>query len=248
MKKYALFLLAILPFAAYSGTIDSESKFKRNIKGYPIEAVIEQWGQPNIADKKRNKTQYIWKSCYETGIINTQCHYGSCQSWRDTKCCYQGITVDNRGIMQDYSDRGDDGAMCYSSLDYDRIHRYQKRHDTMYGKIGFVATAPKSDTVQHVVFSTNVDNATVQRENSEDCGGKCIKTVEFKNTCVAVARPNTGTRHIKEYFVVKDTNEANAVQKAKQQCDKKFAKQGGCLIVTWDSAAAKNSPAICAIP
>ena len=249
MKKYLVLFAVIFPLALYANTIDSDSKFKRNIKGYPIEAVVEQWGQPNYSrDKRGDKTLYVWKSCYETGIINSYCQYGHCQSWRETKCCYQRITVDDRNIMQDYQDSGDNGARCFSSLDYGRIQQYQKRYDTMYGKLGFMAVAPRSKEVEQIVFSTNVDEAVVKRENTEDCKGRCIKTVDFKNMCVAVARPNTSTKNINEYFIAKDKNSETAVQKAAQQCNKKFAKQGGCCILTWDAIDGTSSSTVCAMP
>ncbi|MDO4251140.1 MAG: DUF4189 domain-containing protein [Moraxella sp.] len=250
MKKYVSLFLLLVPVAMYAGTVDSASKFKKNLKGYPVQAVVEQWGEPNIAKEKRgDKMVYGWKSCYETGIIKNQCSYGSCDSWKEVKCCTQSVVVDSNNIIQDFNQGGDANARCYSHLDYGRIHQYQKTYDTMYGKIGLLGASANAKYAESMSGNTNVDKSIVDKIHEENCQGKCIKTIEFKNTCVAIARPNPSDKHISEYVVAKDKDINTAVNKALEQCNKKASKQGkSCIALTWNDEGTLSSKAMCAIP
>lgn len=205
-------------------------KYERQLKGYPLQAVIDQWGQPYVGDKTlfSGNQNYYWRSCYDTGRVLTQCHYGSCVSQRETFCCRQTVSVDKNNIIQSYnhSDNAQGRARCYSSLNFTDIQKYAKNPENVYGY--YVV----SDEYITVMLELDKQVAEEKKRNQICNTSHCLKTFEFKNTCAAVAEPSVGFtgmpyRNVEIFFVKHDDPE-QAKREAVAKCTKKYGAQAGC--------------------
>ncbi|MDO4896639.1 MAG: hypothetical protein Q3971_04680 [Moraxella sp.] len=135
IKITSTLLVLVLPVMAQANRIDSSAVFNQNTKGYPIKAVIDQWGQPTNVQGR----WYHWQECYNTDVVTSQYSGGgSWTSFRDQVCCVQKFKV-KQGMIQKYDygaflntasgkrNRSPVGSYCFHHLDYSKIHQNYRR-------------------------------------------------------------------------------------------------------------------------
>ncbi len=132
-----LMMAIAAPSLALAKTVDSPKGFKANTKGYPIQAIIDQWGSPT--NMRGNWHQ--WRSCHKIDDISSQYHgNGAWKSVQNQICCVQSFKTDKQGVINNYRigaytktasglfSRDVEDAYCFSDLNYHQIHQnYQKK-------------------------------------------------------------------------------------------------------------------------
>ena len=224
-------LLTMVMVGAYANDYAS----KKGLKGYHISSLINHWGDPYSVKGRK----YTWKDCTYTGYVITNCQYGNCRSHQETTCCYQILTTDKDGIITNYSERGQ--GYCFNPVNYNRLTQDKRYADKMYGTLGFVEGA---NGFASYTYSIDANKTSANNYVNNGCQGKCTKTIDFDNACVAIAVPKStkqGQRKMSDLFYDVDKNGDKSLQKATKNCEKQHGK-GQCQpLVAWGD----NSTHIC---
>lgn len=221
-KMMALTMMAsVLALSAFANNHAS----KKGLQGYHISSLVEQWGHPN--SQKGNR--YHWKECTYTGYVISQCQYGNCRSYRETTCCGQHITTDKDGIITGYSESGK--GRCFNGINYRELSQHKRYAKDMYGVLGIANTQNGGYTAP---YSVQTDVKLARSQVQQDCGGKCLKTYEFHNSCIANAIPTGVANPANYYYVAVNKDLGKARQNALKQCEKAHG-QGACRLPTWDT-------------
>lgn len=136
IQLLTLFTAIAIPSLVFAGTVDSSKGFKDNTKGYPIQAVIDQWGSPT----NLRGSWHQWHRCQKVDSVSSQYHgNGAWTSVQNQICCVQSFKTDKQNLITNYRigaytktasgsfnrDVGD--SYCFANLNYPQIHQNYQR-------------------------------------------------------------------------------------------------------------------------
>lgn len=229
MKHLISTCVVLFMAVTFMGAHASDYASKKGLKGYHINSLISHWGSPYAV--KGNK--YTWKDCTYTGYVITNCQYNNCRSHQEITCCYQILTTDKDGIITNYTERGQ--GYCFNPVNYSVLAQHKRYADKMYGTLGLFEG---SDGFARYTYSIQDSKTAADNYVNNGCQGKCTKTINFDNACVALVVPNSsraGQRRLSDLFydVHKDGNKS--LQNATKSCEKQHGK-GQCQpLAAWGS-------------
>lgn len=136
IQVLTLFATVAIPSLAFAGIVDSPKGFRDNTKGYPIQAVIDQWGSPT----NMRGSWHQWHNCQKTDSVSSQYHgNGAWTSTQNQICCVQSFKADRQNIITNYRigsyiktasglvNRDVEDSYCFSNLNYHQIHQNYQR-------------------------------------------------------------------------------------------------------------------------
>lgn len=221
-----------------------ENSWTKQLKGAHIQGVIDQWGQPNIAKKQllSSNINYTWHYCEKTGVIQTQCNYGNCQSWAEKSCCNQSFVTDKNGIIKKYKENaGNKNYVCIDlNLQAVAKNRGNTKNDEPKDFFGSFYIINRQTRDMHSAGGY-VDKNELHADLSSDCDGQCVESFPFKNTCAAVA----DVGNTRNYYYAANPDPDVATTMALQKCVNKHGKSAGCHVLNFTTKHG-SKPHMCA--
>lgn len=221
-----------------------ENSWTKQLKGTHVQGVIDQWGQPASAKKQlfSSSINYSWKYCEKTGVIQTQCNYGNCQSWPEYSCCYQSFVTDKNGIIQKYKENASNKNSVCIDLDLqavtsNRVNMQNNAPRDFFGS--FYIVNRKTRDIHWAGGYT--DKNKLHAELSLDCDGQCVESFPFKNTCAAVA----DVGDTRNYYYASNPDPKVATATALQDCKNQHGENAGCHVLGF-TVNQVSRPYVCA--
>lgn len=210
-----------------------EDPWTKELKGTRVEGVIDQWGGPSSVKEHTfsSKIDYLWKRCYKTGVIISQCNYGNCKSWPEYTCCFQNFVTDKNKVIIKYEENSDrKGNACID------LNLKQAKTVGSYDRFGSLYI--KDEKTRNMDWLAGYSNEkNLSEVLNSNCQGKCVETFFFKNSCAAVVE--VGNKRV--YYYAADENPKVAVDTALKKCKDKEGDDAECVVLTPDMNGATTT-------